>query len=180
MNQILFIKGPSLLLNTKQSRSTSTTTCMTSQGPGKGGFGKKPPKRAPSKGEIRRKAASQKYDEMASKGMPEYTIWMRLKEGGVVEEGEQMPWLPVGSLAVPRSNQVADVIFETEDDLMQGATRLYPTLQNQPRDNIEFGYQLREFDDEEIRVAERKENTGWKAALSNFWANIQNPMNTGK
>ena len=180
MNQILFITGPSLSFNTKQSRSVSTTTCMTSQGPGGGGFGKKTPKRPSSKGEIRRKAASQKYDEMAAKGMPEYTIWMRLKEGGVVEEGEQMPWLPVGSLAVPRSNQVADVIFETEDDLMQGATRLYPTLQNQPRDNIEFGYQLREFDDEEIRVAERRDDTGWKAALSNFWANIQNPMNTGK
>lgn len=103
---------------------------------------------------------------------------MRLKEGGTSNQDEQMPWLPVGSISVARSNQVADAIFDVEDDLMQGAIRLYPKLNNEPRDNIEFGYQLRQFDDEEIRVVQRSPKTGVQATLTNLFRNWQNPLNS--
>lgn len=153
----------------------------------KKGFGasSSQPARAPSAGEERRKAASSRYDKMAASGMPEYTVWMRLKEvpdapPGDDGEPEQMPWLPVGCLSVPRSSQVSTAIFDAEEDLMQGAIRLYPTLQNQERDNIEIGYQLREFDDEEIRIAEREEESGIQATLRKWFRAIQDPMNTSR
>lgn len=145
----------------------------------------KKPSREPSKGELRRKTASEKYDQMAAAGMPEYSIWMRLKEVPDAPPGddgaaETMPWLPVGCLSVPRSSGVAKAIFDAEEDLMQGAVRMYPNLQNQERGNIEFGYQLREFDDEEIRIAEREGEGGLQGMMRNFFRAVQNPMNTGK
>lgn len=145
---------------------------------GRKGFGDKSsvPK-PPSDASKRRKAASDRYDEMAAAGMPEYSVWMRLKEGGTEDGEQQMPWLPVGCISVPRSSQVSDALFKAELDLMQGAIRLYPKLKQEPRDNIEFGYQLREFDDEPIRVAERSSATGLQATLTNFFRKLQNPMN---
>lgn len=149
------------------------------------GFGKKPsskPPRIPSQGEKRRKVASDRYDQMAAAGLPEYTVWMRLKKVPDApsvdgDESEHMPWLPVGCISVPRSSQVANAIFDAEEDVLQGATRMYPTLQNQPRDNIEFGYQLREFDDEEIKVAEKESDQGIQGALRKWFRAWQNPMN---
>lgn len=122
---------------------------------------------------------------MAAAGMPEYTVWMRLKEvpdapPGENEEPEEMPWLPVGCISVPRSSQVSKALFDAEEDLMKGAAKLYPNLQKQPRDNIEFGYQLRQFDDEEIRIAERESEKGLQAMFRNAFRSILNPMNTGK
>lgn len=137
--------------------------------------------KTPSEHNKRRDAAAERYDQMAAAGMPEYTVWFRLREGGtgVDSDTEQMPWLPVGAIAVPRSSQVADALFEpkTEEDLMKGAIRLYPNLQNEPRENIEFGYQLREFDDEPVAVAERPKRTGVEATFRNFFRRLQNPMN---
>ena len=158
-------------------RSNLIMAAKSNQG---GGFGKsKGSDRKPSKSELRRNAASSRYDEMAAAGMPEYTVWIRLKEGGTEVEDEKMPWLPVGCISVPRSSQVSQAIFDAEDDLMQGATRLYPNLQKEDKDNIEIGYQLREFDDEEIRIAEREQTTGLQATLRQWFRTLQNPMNSG-
>lgn len=90
-----------------------------------------------------------------------------------------MPWLPVGSLSVPRSSQVSSVIFETEEDLMQGACRLYPNLKNEAKENIQWGYQLAQFDDEEIRVAEKEEVGGIAGTLRGWFRTLLNPMNAG-
>lgn len=163
------------------SRMTSYACPVMSDDVKPKGFGKQPPPPPPpSEASKRRSAAADRYNEMAAAGMPEYTVWMRLKEGGTSEEGEQMPWLPVGCISVPRSSQVADALFDVEEDLMQGAVRLYPKLRDEPRDNIQFGYQLREFDDEDIRVAERSPTTGFQATLTNFFRKLQNPLNLGK
>lgn len=141
------------------------------------GFGKEePPQRDPSTNQSRRNAAASRYDEMAAAGMPEYSVWMRLKEGGGADEGKEMPWLPVGCISVPRSSQVAEALFDAEADLMQGAERLYPKLKNEERDNIEFGYQLREFDDEDIRVAEKPVKGGMQGFLTSFVRKFQNPL----
>lgn len=148
--------------------------------PNRKGFGKEPtPPKNPSEGTKRRQAASERYDQMASAGMPEYTVWMRLREGGTAD-GEEMPWLPVGAISVPRSSQVSDALFEAEEDLMQGAIRLYPKLQNEPRENIQFGYQLRQFDDEPIRIAERSPKAGFQSMLANIFRKLQNPLNPPK
>lgn len=173
------------MLHKSQTRGLAKcTTRMNAEGKGFGVPSKKEV-RKPSKGEQRRKAASDRYDKMAAAGFPEYTVWLRLKEvpdAPPGDDGEQapMPWLPAGCISVPRSNRVAKAIFDAEEDLMQGAIRLYPNLKKQPRDNIEFGYQLREFDDEEIRTAERESEKGLQAVLRNFFRAIQDPMNPGR
>lgn len=55
------------------------------------------------------------YDEMASKGVPEYVVYIREKGEGDNEK----PWQFVGSLAVPRTLKVDDVIFENEEGLVK-------------------------------------------------------------
>jgi hypothetical protein len=61
------------------------------------GFGK--PKAQPkAKSNDRRAAAANQLDEMRSKGMPEFEVYVRVKD--------QKPWYPVGALAVNRSNQL--------------------------------------------------------------------------
>ncbi|KAI0560297.1 hypothetical protein FGB62_117g19 [Gracilaria domingensis] len=84
---------------------------------------------------------------MAAAGLPEYTVWMRRKQGGVEGEEETMPWLPVGCISVPRSSEVADALFHAEADLVHVTILLYPKFTNEPKENIEFGYQIRLFDD---------------------------------
>lgn len=180
---------PSVFTPTLPTTTPSITPCrprsivvmQRKSGPKSKGFGKAPPPNTPSESTDRRQKASQKYDEMVASGMPEYTIWFRLKEGGVSDEDtveKEMPWLPVGVISVPRSSQVVDCLFErkTMEDLMQGALRLYPKLKNERKENIQFGYQLKEFDDEPIRVAERITETGFQATLTTIFRKLQNPL----
>jgi hypothetical protein len=76
--------------------------------------------------------AANKYDEMKGKGLPEFNVFIRIK----------------GSQA----------IFQQEAELLKGAIRLYPVLRNF-KDNLEYGYRLKEFPDEEITVAVLPEPT---------------------
>lgn len=149
------------------------------------GFGEQKAK-TPSKAQKRREAAASRYDEMAASGAPEYSIWIRLKEPprpeGVSKDDpdfQEMPWLPVGSLSVPRSSQVSQAIFDAEEDLLQGAYRLYPNVKNEPMDNIEYGFQLKQFPDEDIRKAVRKETTGPLASFQGWIDKLTSPMNAG-
>lgn len=149
------------------------------------GFGEqKAAKMPPSQGQKRREAAASRYDEMAASGMPEYSVWIRLKEPprpeGVSKDDpdfQEMPWLPVGSLAVPRSSQVSQAIFDAEDDLLQGAYRLYPNMKKEEKDNIEYGFQLKQFDDEDIRKAERKQSGGFMGNFQEWIDKLTSPMN---
>lgn len=150
------------------------------------GFGDKPAvPRAATKGQKRREAAATRYDEMAAAGMPEYSIWIRLKDPprppGMEEDEESppMPWLPVGSLSVPRSSQVAQAIYESEEDLLQGAYRLYPNMKKEALDNLEYGYQLQEYPDEEVRLAE-KPVEGFMGNLRNWFGELTTPLNIAK
>ncbi|MFM7885891.1 MAG: HHL1-like protein [Pseudanabaena sp.] len=96
-------------------------------------------KKAPNKHQI----AASKYDEMKEKGLPEFNIYIRIK-------GKE--WVPAGSMAVERSNLISSAIFQQEDALLKGAIRLYPILRKY-KENLEYGYRLKEFPDEEITVA---------------------------
>jgi len=59
---------------------------------------------------------------------------------------------------VERSNQISRAIFQQEAELLKGAVRLYPILRKY-KDNLEYGYRLKEFPDEEVTVAVLPEPT---------------------
>ena len=103
-----------------------------------GGSGQKK-KKAPNKHQV----AASRYDEMKDKGLPEFNIYIRIK-------GKE--WVPAGSMAVERSNLISRAIFQQEKELLKGAVRLYPILRKY-QENLEYGYRLKEFPDEEITVA---------------------------
>jgi hypothetical protein len=91
----------------------------------------------------KRQEAASKYDEMKGKGLPEFNIFIRIK-------GKE--WVPAGSMAVERSNQISRAIFQQEAELLKGAVRLYPILRKF-KDDLEYGYRLKEFPDEEVTIA---------------------------
>ena len=101
------------------------------------------------KASNKREVAASKYDEMKGKGLPEFNIFIRIK-------GKE--WVPAGSMAVERSNQISRAIFQQEAELLKGAVRLYPILRKY-KDNLEYGYRLKEFPDEEVTVAVMPELT---------------------
>ena len=108
------------------------------------GFGKPKPEPKVSKRSAERTAAAQEYDRMKSDGMPDYEIYIRIKD--------KKPWFPVGSIAVKRSNQINQAIFANQEELLQGAFRLFPVLKkNQAQ--LEYGYRLKEFKDDPIELA---------------------------
>ncbi|MEB3294342.1 MAG: HHL1-like protein [Synechococcales bacterium] len=112
------------------------------------GFGQpKQTKKPPTEGAKKRAEAAHRMDEMKAKGLPEYEVYIRIKD--------KKPWFPVGALAVQRSGQINQAIFANEAGLLEGALRLFPVLKKQPPSNLEYGYRLKEFKDEEIQLAER-------------------------
>jgi Family of unknown function (DUF6523) len=111
------------------------------------GFGKQLPEEEKAKiNKGKRKEAGQKYEEMKKLGMPVFNIFVRVQD--------DPRWLPAGSLAVERSSQIDGAIFQQEEELKKGALRLYPKL-SKFGDRFEYGHQMREFADEEIRLAVR-------------------------
>jgi hypothetical protein len=55
-------------------------------------------------------------------------------------------------MSVERSNQISRAIFQQEKELLQGVFRLYPKLRKFENE-LEYGYRLKEFGDEEITIA---------------------------
>lgn len=108
------------------------------------GFGQPKQTKQPSKNTQKRVAASKQYDKMKADGLPEFHIFVRVKD--------KKNWFPIGSLAVNRSNQISRAIYQQEAELLQGAFRLFPVLRKS-QNNLEYGYRLKEFPDEEIQVA---------------------------
>jgi Family of unknown function (DUF6523) len=115
------------------------------------GFGKAQPKKQRSKSETQRKEAAKQFDKMKADGLPEFNIFIRIKD--------QKNWFPAGSLAVNRSNLIDHAIFEKEADLLQGAFRLFPILKKHQQ-NLEYGYRLKKFPDEDIQLASRPQPPG--------------------
>lgn len=127
------------------------------------GFGPpKSPKKV-SKVSDRRAAAAQQLDEMKAKGLPEYEIYLRVRGSNA--------WLPVGAIAVKRSDQINAAIFANEEELQKGAFRLFPRLKKQTL-GFEYGYRLKEFPDEAIKLAE-KPAPGLAAPLQEIVAQVR-------
>lgn len=111
------------------------------------GFGQpKQSKKPPSEGAKKRAEAAKQMEDMKSKGMPEYEVYVRIKD--------RKPWYPVGAITVQRSNRISEAIYANQEGLLQGAFRLFPILKKNAN-NLEYGYRLKEFKDDEIQLAVR-------------------------
>jgi hypothetical protein len=109
------------------------------------GFGKPQNSRKISgRAEARTRAAKQ-FEVMKADGNPEFEVYIRIKG--------KKNWYPVGAIAVKRSSQINRAIFDSEDQLLQGAFRLFPILRKN-QNQLEYGYRLKEFKDESIQLAE--------------------------
>jgi hypothetical protein len=127
------------------------------------GFGAPPQKRSASTGSAKRAEAAKKFDKMRAKGNPDFQIFIRIQG--------QKNWIPVGEIAVQRSNLISYAIFDNEDQLVQAAYRLSPPLRKY-EGQFEFGYRLKEFRDEPIQKAERP-NRLVPNVLQRSWAQVQ-------
>ncbi|MBD1936503.1 HHL1-like protein [Microcoleus sp. FACHB-68] len=110
------------------------------------GFGKVKSSKKSGKSSEKRAVASKQYDKMKEEGLPEFNIYMRIKD--------KKNWFPVGSLAVNRSSHIERAIFENLEALREGGFRLFPMLRKHQQ-NLEYGFKLKgkEFADEPIQVA---------------------------
>lgn len=127
------------------------------------GFGPKKETKKVSKTTDRRVAAGQQLDEMRAKGLPEFTVFIRIQD--------QTTWLPIGTVAVSRSSQVHRAIFANEDDLRQGAFRLFPRLKKYQA-NLEYGFRVKGLDDEPIELAVRPAET----PVAGFFQKVQSSI----
>ncbi|NJM47844.1 MAG: hypothetical protein HC860_18115 [Alkalinema sp. RU_4_3] len=112
------------------------------------GFGKTkttPPK-VVTEATKKREMAAKEYDQMKDKGLPEYEIYVRIRNS--------KQWFPVGAIAVKRSSQVNQAIFANEESLLQGAFRIYPVLKRN-KSNLEYGYRSKDIKDDPIKLAEQ-------------------------
>ncbi|NJO77552.1 MAG: hypothetical protein HC827_02895 [Cyanobacteria bacterium RM1_2_2] len=108
------------------------------------GFGKPQAQPKVSKRAAERAKAAQQYDQMRTDGTPDFEVYIRI-------QGKKN-WCPVGVIAVKRSNQIVRAIFDSREELLQGAFRLYPILRKH-QNQLEYGYRLKEFKDDPIQVA---------------------------
>ncbi|MBW4470668.1 MAG: hypothetical protein KME45_09715 [Stenomitos rutilans HA7619-LM2] len=108
------------------------------------GFGKTQSKPTVSKRAAVRAEAVKRDDKLKAEGIPDFEIYIRI-------QGKKA-WYPVGSIALPRSDQINRAVFGSQDDLLQGAFRLFPILRKH-QTQLEYGYRLKEFKDEPIQLA---------------------------
>lgn len=98
------------------------------------------------------------YEKQAKRGVPEYNIFLRPLNGTEAE------WVPVGSMTIPRDTSVSKAVFEVEKELLKGTFKLYPKLKafadvRKNEDNLfEYGYCLKAFPDEEIKIIKKETN----------------------
>jgi hypothetical protein len=114
------------------------------------GFGEKKvvKKSEKSQGQQKREAEASKYDELVSSGGQQYNIFVR--QFG----GDDASWLPTGSIAVPRGEQVSTALFANEDALKSAIVRTYPKLGGY-EEEFEFGCNLKVYPDDPIEVCSK-------------------------
>ena len=100
-----------------------------------------PPK---TKGQLEREKYASAYDDLASKGVPEYAVYIKEAAASDTE------WKFVGCMTVPRNAKVDAAIYENESNLVKGAYKLHPKLVG--KSEFTYGYNLKKFPDEPIKV----------------------------
>lgn len=108
------------------------------------GFGKPQPQPKVSKRSTERAQAAQEYEKMKADGLPDFEVYIRISG--------KKTWYPVGVITVKRSSQINQAIFANQQELLQGAFRLFPVLKKH-QTQLEYGYRLKEFKDEPIQLA---------------------------
>ena len=162
-NSIAF-KTVSSPVSSSSSSSSSSSLSMAK------GFGAAPePKREKSQGQIKRESESSKYDEIASTGGQQYNIFVR--QFG----SDDSSWLPTGSIAVPRGEQVADAIFANEDGLKSAIVRTYPKLKGFENE-FEFGFNLKVYPDDPVEVAMKSSGKKEGMSVGNWISNLLSPV----
>lgn len=124
------------------------------------GFGKPQPKAKVSKRSPERARAAKQYERMKADGTPDFEIYIRIQG--------KTNWYPVGAIAVQRSSQIDRAIFDSQEELLKGAFRLFPILRKNQH-QLEYGYRLKEFKDEPIQLAvppQSSDNNGLQAAIA--------------
>lgn len=129
------------------------------------GFGSRPPSQQPpserpddakSPRQREREEAAARHDDMKASGAPEYSVFLRVRNPRVNHDLDVTGWIPVGSVTVPRSDDVERAILVNERNLREAAFRLYPRLRKEKRAGspFEYGFVLTEYmQDEKIRPA---------------------------
>lgn len=136
------------------------------------GFGSKPPKPVKSEGQAKREQERSRYDDIASQGGQEYSIFVR--QFG----SDDKSWFPCGSIAVPRAAQVSDAIYANVDELKKAIVRTYPKLKGFEAE-FEYGYNLKMYRDDPVEVAVKTNN---KAGISvgNWISTLLSPVDASK
>jgi len=147
-----------------QPQTSSSTSLMAE------GFGKSEaaPKKEKSEGQIERERASSKYDEIAKTGGQEYSIFVR--QFGSADDS----WLPCGSIAVARGDQVSNAIFSNEEPLKSAIIRTMPKLKGYEQE-FEYGYNLKIYPDEPVEVAVKNAG-GSGPSVGNWLSNLLSPI----
>merc|ERR1712087_678461 len=167
---------PAILPTTPFAKGRVSAPCCQAKG-----FGKKvhvePKKKAPpSKSQVRRDEAANKFDKLKSSGAPEYMVSIR-----TVGETKS-DWMPVGGIAVPRSGSedaaVSMAIFNNEDELLKGAFRNYPRLKVST-DKFEYGYRLKEFPEDPVKIANKASTEQTSNPFMQWFNQLDSPLNKG-
>eukprot|EP00539_Tryblionella_compressa_P020927 CAMPEP_0178882562 /NCGR_PEP_ID=MMETSP0747-20121128/13588_1 /TAXON_ID=913974 /ORGANISM="Nitzschia punctata, Strain CCMP561" /LENGTH=183 /DNA_ID=CAMNT_0020550581 /DNA_START=59 /DNA_END=611 /DNA_ORIENTATION=+ len=134
------------------------------------GFGSEEtqPKKVKSEAQMKREQASSRYDEIAAAGGQEYAIFVR--QFG----SEDDSWLPCGSIAVRRGEQVSNAIFGNQEALNAAIVRAYPKLKGFETE-FEYGYNLKIYPDEPVEVAV-KQNLSTGPSIGNWFSNLLSPV----
>jgi hypothetical protein len=143
----------------------SYSTSLSAQGFGKGNS---EVKKDQSAGQKERERASSKYDEIANQGGQEYSIFVR--QFGSDDDS----WLPCGSIAVARGDQVSNAVFSNEEPLKAAIVRSFPKLKGY-EEEFEYGYNMKIYPDEPVEVAVK--NTGTTGpSIGNWISNLLSPI----
>ena len=135
------------------------------------GFGKdtnNETKKIKSEGQKERERASTRYDEIAKSGGQEYSIFVR--QFGSADDS----WLPCGSIAVARGDQVSNAIFGNEEALKVAIIRTFPKLKGYEAE-FEYGYNLKIYPDEPVEVAVKSTRSAGPS-VGNWISNLLSPI----
>lgn len=134
------------------------------------GFGKSEEQAKPEKsaGQVERERASSKYDDIAQSGGQEYSIFVR--QFGSADDS----WLPCGSIAVARGDQVSNAIFSNEEALKSAIIRTMPKLKGFEAE-FEYGYNMKIYPDEPVEVAV-KNTASTGPSVGNWLSNLLSPI----
>lgn len=158
---------------TASSTTLSRTNLYSSTALGAKGFGANPQKKEKSEGQQKREEESSKYDEIASAGGQEYSIFVR--QFG----SDDKSWLPCGSIAVPRAAQVSDAVYANDEALRKSIVRTYPKLKGF-EEEFEFGYNLKVYPDDPIEVAQKGNIRAPGLSFGNWMSNLLSPIDASQ